>query len=163
MKISALVSVMIIIVACENNPYTASFEGAQKELPSFNLLLIDSTQFSTQFIPNDKPIVMFQFRSQCIYSQLQMKEITENIKMVEDIRFYAFTTEPFNEMKAFTQKYSLNKFSNIKIGIDYMNFFEQFYTIQSIPFVAVYDKNKRINKVFVGKVSVKQIRNALEN
>lgn len=134
-----------------------------KPLPTFQLLLTDSTTyFSTNSIPKGKPIVLFDFGPHCPYSLAQMEEILGEMSLLEDINFCIFTTWPFPEMKKFYTHFKLNKYPNITVGFDYTNFFGDYFKSQGVPYIAIYGKDKLLNKTFIGKIYSKQIKEASE-
>jgi thiol-disulfide isomerase/thioredoxin len=142
-------------------PQKTGLEG--KPMPSFDLLLPDSmTTFSTGSIPEGQPVVLYYFGPNCPYSKAQMKEIVDNIGTLRDIRFYVFTTWPFDEMKSFYEHYELKKYPNIITGLDYNAFFVDYFKAQGVPYMAIYGKDKKLNKAFVGKVYSSQIKSSAQ-
>jgi len=92
-----------------------------------------------------------------------MDEIIKNISSLKDIRFYVFTAWPFVEMKDFYRHYQLNKFPNVVVGLDYSNFFVDYFRAQGVPYMAIYGKDKKLKEAFVGNVYGKQIKEVAEN
>lgn len=138
-------------------PEKTGFEG--KHLPSFKILLSDSsTYLDTKDIPDGKPVVLLYYSPNCAYSRGQVSEIIENIVSLKDIRFYIFTTWPFDEMKMFNAHFQLNNYSNITVGIDYNKYFADYFDAQGVPYMAIYGKDKRLNQAFIGQVYSKQIK-----
>ncbi|PSL48363.1 thioredoxin-like protein [Chitinophaga niastensis] len=130
-----------------------------KLLPSFDMLLPDSsTYFNTNEIPVGKPVVFFYFSPECPYCQAQMKEIIKEINQLKDIQFYVLTPFPFSEMKIFYEQYQLKKYLNITTGIDYKNFFGDYFKTQSVPYIAIYGKDRLFNEAFLGNIDSKQIK-----
>lgn len=162
MRKEAFTSLLIILSGCfAKAPEKTGLEG--KPMPSFNLLLADSTTYlNTNSISSGKPIVLFYFGPDCPYSRAQMEEIIEDINILKDIRFYVFTTAAFSEMKEFYKHYQLDKYPNITVGIDYANFFGDYFEAIGVPYIAIYGKNKKLNKAFMGKVYGRQIKNSAE-
>jgi hypothetical protein len=143
------------------SPEKTGLEG--KPLPSFNLLLVDSTtHFNTANIPTGKPVVLCLFGPHCPYSKAQIEEIIEDIDKLKDIQFYIFTPYPFAEMKKFYEHYQLNKYSNIITGVDYTNFFGKYFKATGVPYTAIYGKDKRLIKSFIGIIYSSHIKEAFE-
>lgn len=158
MKTITLLIILAGLAGCSNrDPEETGLEG--KPIPSFSLLLPDSTSYlSTQHIPADKPVVFFDFGPNCQYSHAQMEEIIEDMGTLKDIRFYLLTTASLSEMKAFSNHYQLDKYPNITIGVDSKNFFGDYFEIRGVPYLAIYGKDRKLNAAFIGKVPVRQIR-----
>ena len=153
-----LLFIVITVVGCyERKPEITGLEG--KPIPSFKLLLSDSsTYFDTKTIPAGKPTVLFYISPQCPYCRAQMNEIIEDMDRLKNIHFYVFTAWPFTAMKQFYSNYQLNKYPNITAGIDYTNFFGKYFKASGVPYTAIYNKDKKLNAVFVGSIGVKEIK-----
>jgi thiol-disulfide isomerase/thioredoxin len=162
MKPIALLIILVGLAGCFNrDPEKTGLEG--KMIPSFSFLLSDSTSYlNTQHIPSDKPVVFFDFGPNCSYSRAQMEEIIEDMGTLKDIRFYLLTAFPFSEMKAFYTHYQLDKYPNITVGVDSNNFFNDYFEIRGVPYLAIYGKDHKLNAAFIGKVPVRQIREIAE-
>jgi thiol-disulfide isomerase/thioredoxin len=148
----------ILVMGCfSREPEKTGYEG--KSMPTFKLLLADSlTYLSTGNIPVGKPAVLFYFGPDCPYSRAQMEEIIDNIDELKNVRFYIFTTWEFPEMKKFYNHYRLFKYSNITMGVDYLNFFKYYFKTKGVPYLAIYNNQKILQAAFVGKVPSRQIR-----
>lgn len=163
MKNALFCLVIITLAGCfGKEPEITGHEG--KSLPSFKLLLEDSaTYFDTKNIPNGNPVVLFYFGPHCPYSKSQMEEIINNMESLKDVRFYVFTTWPFEQLKQFDSFYQLRKYPNIVTGIDFTNFFFNYFGAQGVPYIAIYGKDKKLRKAFIGKVNGKQIKDVAKN
>lgn len=124
-------------------------------LPSFNLLLIDSTTlFNTKHIHAGKPTVLMYFSPECEHCQAQTEAILKNMDSLKNVQFYLFTTLPFNKLKDFFYFFKLYDYKNITVGRDYEFYFSRHFESQYVPFVAVYDKQKKLIKAYDGGVKV---------
>jgi thiol-disulfide isomerase/thioredoxin len=132
-------------------------------LPDFKLFLVDSsTYFNTASLPNGKPVVFFYFGPGCPYSRAQMQGIIDDMEKFKDLQFVIFTTAPFNEMKWFYKNYKLDKYKNIITGLDYTNFFVNYFKTDGVPYLAIYGRDKRLNDAFDGQMPVSQIKTVAE-
>ena len=139
------------------SPVKTGLEG--KLLPSFNLLLMDSTTlFNTNDIPEGKPIVLYFFDPDCPYCRAQTEEIITNMKSFMNVRFYIFSSFPFQQIKMYSDHYQLEFYSNIKIGRDSEFFFLNYFKATGVPYVAIYSKTKRLKQVLIGKTSITEIK-----
>jgi len=164
MKNAILLLSLAILFGCYGRrpPLKTGLEG--KALPAFNLLLTDSaTYINTGSIANSKPIVLFCFSPRCPYCRAQMDEIIGSMSSLNNIQFYIFTTWPFDEMKDFYKHFQLNKFSNLVVGLDYTNFFVDYFKAQGVPYMAIYGKDKKFKEAFMGNVYGSQIKEVAEN
>jgi thiol-disulfide isomerase/thioredoxin len=158
-----LITAVLHLIACfDPQGDITGHEG--KALPSFKLLKMDSsTYFDTKEIPSGKPYVFFYFSSHCPYSRAQMQDILSNMNKLKNFHFYVFSGYPFKEIKKFYIDYQLKKYSNITIGCDFKNFFSSYFKITSVPFLAIYGKDKKLKVAFARKVFYKSIKDAVED
>jgi len=165
MKRIIIVVLSLCLFSCHRNYRPAiktGFEGTA--LPSFNILLSDSTtQINTSSIPEGTSIVMLFFSPQCPYCRAEMTNIMKNISTLGAIRFYIFTNFPFRQFKAFSEHYQFDKYANIVAGQDYTNFFFRHFKPLGIPYTAIYTKDKKLNKAFMGLMPAEQIKSVAEN
>ncbi len=163
MKYATFLLLLVFIIGCySKEPEKTAHK--QDPLPYFNLLLADSsTYFSTKDLPNGKPVVLFYFGPHCPYSRAQMQGIIDNIAKFKDLQFVVFTTSPFDEMKWFYKNYQLNKYANIITGVDYTNFFANYFKTDGVPYLAIYGRDKRLNDAFEGQMPVTQIKSVAES
>lgn len=163
MKLLALYSISLIMLGCySKKPERTGNEG--KPLPSFNLLLTDSsTIFDTKNIPNGTPAVLICFSPSCTYSRAQVQEIINDIKEIKEINFYLFTSMPFGSMKKFYEDYNLKKYSNIICGMDYSQYFKSYFQVKGFPYIAIYGKDRKLKQALFGQTNVKYIKETAEN
>ena len=151
MKITASIILWLFIASCySKQPENSGLKG--QPLPSFTLLLADSaTYVNTHNVVPGKPTALFLFGPHCPYSRAQMEGIIDNIKMLKDIQFYIFTTTAFSEMKSFYNHFNLDKYQNIKVGIDTSGFFQDYFKVTGVPYISIYGKDKKLKESFSGK------------
>jgi thiol-disulfide isomerase/thioredoxin len=155
-KICGCFSLLLLLFSCySKSPETTGLEG--KPMPDFNLLLIDSSRLNTRQLKNGKPIVLYYFGPHCPYSKTQMEEIITDMSILKNIQFLVFTSWPFDEMKKFYNHFQLTKYSNIITGVDEMGFFRNYYEVPGVPYMAIFGKDKKLKRAFVGNIYSKQI------
>jgi thiol-disulfide isomerase/thioredoxin len=145
----ASIGLSLVFSMCSRHPKAKTgMEG--KPLPSFTLLLPDSTsRLTTDSIQKGTPIILFYFSPYCPYCRAEMRNITDNMAKLSHIRFYVFTSYPFPLMKEFYTQYHLNRYKNITAGVDDKGYFSSYYKIKSVPFLAVYDKDKLLRHILI--------------
>lgn len=134
-------------------------------LPTFNLLLTDSTtQLNTNNIRIGQPFVLFYFSPSCPYCRAQTEEIKDNIKSLKQIQIYFITAFPLAKIKDFEKHYSLSKYNNITVAQVYDTSFFKYFKIPVVPYIAIYDREKKLKEVLIGKTSLNDIKDiALKN
>ena len=157
-------SASVCLLSCHPNDRPAiktGFEG--KPLPSFSLLLSDSTtSLNTLDIPKGQPIVLLYFSPQCPFCRAEIADIIRNITTMKDVRFYLFTNWPFRTFKGFYKHYQLDKYPNIVAGQDSANYFARYFQAAVVPYTAVYSKNKLLEQAFMGRMDARQIKAVAE-
>lgn len=153
----SLLMIAFVVGCSGRQPAKTSHKGTL--VPDFSLFLADSsTYFKTSSLQGGKPAVFFYFGPGCPYCRGQMEELIANGSKLKDIQFVLLTTSPFEEMKWFYKHYQLEKYHNMIIGVDYTNFFGNYFNTNIVPYIAIYDRNRKLKEVFEGRVAVKQLR-----
>lgn len=142
-------------------PKETGLEG--KAMPDFSLLLPDSTTWvHTRDIPAGKSVALFYFSPYCPYCRDQTREIIEDMEKVKNIQFYFITSFSIQDLKAFNKEYNLDKYPNIISAVDTARSVSDYFEITGVPYIAIYNKNKQLNKTYEGKIYSSQIKKAAE-
>jgi thiol-disulfide isomerase/thioredoxin len=141
-------------------PEKNNLEG--KSLPAFSLILADSTIIKTESIPTGKPLVFFFFSPYCPHCRAQTKEITEDMDRLKGIQFYFVSSFSMPDLLAYYKEYDLKKYPNIVMGVDSGNIGADYFEIAGVPYTAIYGKDKKFNKSFMGKVYSSQLKRVAE-
>jgi len=72
------------------------------------------------------------------------------------------TFQPFEEMQSFYNNFHIAEFPNILMGRDEKYMLPPFYRMQSLPYLALYDKKGQFIKRFEGNQNVDTILLAFE-
>jgi thioredoxin-related protein len=136
--------------------------AAYSKLPSFDVLLEDSsTHFNTQQIPQGKSTLLIYFSPDCEHCQAQTESLLANIRALKDIQIYFLTAASISELKAFSQTYHLDHYSNITTANDYQYAFFRIFKVTGFPYVVIYDNNRQLVKLYKGETDIHRIVNAL--
>jgi thioredoxin-related protein len=126
--------------------------------PPFKLLLTDSvTYFTKDDLSKKKAIMIMLFSPDCEHCQHKTEEIIKHINTFEKVQIVMSTTLPFDKMLAYYNKYDLKRFNNIIMGKDISYLLPSFYNIRNLPFLAFYDKKKKLISVFEGALPIEKI------
>jgi thiol-disulfide isomerase/thioredoxin len=160
-KIVFLLLATFIAACSEDKPSVITgLEG--KTLPSFNFLLMDSsTRINTKSIITGKPSVIFIFSPYCPYCRAQTEAIIDDIKSFSNMHFYVLSSLPFNLIKDYYDHYQLNKYPNITVGQDYDGFLGNYYKVHAVPYIAVYNRSKKLKQVLMGNVTTRVLRDII--
>jgi thiol-disulfide isomerase/thioredoxin len=151
------------IVACTHPNKDMTFSEVST-LPSFNLVLIDSsTIFNTRDISAGKPVILIYFSPDCEDCQAQIRSLLKNIDFLKNSKIVLLTPMPFNELKRFYISFQLTNFKNITVGEDYEYAFGKLFKPTRFPFTAIYNGQKQLVKLYSGIIHITQIVKAIQS
>ena len=155
------VAALFVLIGCNSRePVKTGLEG--KPLPLFKFLMQDGvTYFDTKNIQTGNPSVLLYYNPRCLYCRSQLEDILQNMNYLNNIQFYLISDYPLSEIKEFYNKYQLSKYPNIICGIDQSNFINNYFEVPGVPYTAIYGNDKKLIKVFIGKVHSKQIKKTI--
>ncbi|HWK08122.1 MAG TPA: hypothetical protein VNS58_31045 [Puia sp.] len=162
MKSSTLFFLLVSFLGCANPriKFKTGLEGEM--LPSVDLILADSiTHFNTSAIPIGQNIVLLCYSPYCPYCRAEVDDILSNIETLQKTTFYLITPYPITDMKNFYNHYHLERYSNIIAGRDYKNELLPYFKASGVPYIAIYDTQKRLKEVLVGKSDAHIIKDIL--
>lgn len=129
-----------------------------KVIPSFKILIgvskkdaagkMDSTWFSNENLPNNRPIVIIYFSPECSHCVHEMKEIEKKMDSLKNAFFVFASYHPLDSIKNFEIKYNISSYPNIAMGRDTKYFLPVYYDVKYTPFMAVYDTHKNFAKAY---------------
>jgi hypothetical protein len=158
--------ILIIITGCLAGCFGAEPQKTGKEgkpLPEFSILLSDSTTWlHSRDIPSNKPFVLFVFSPTCPFCKAQTKKIVEDKDLFHGTHFYFISRYPFSSVKSYIKEFQLDKQPNITVGLDSAQFVNDYFEVPAYPYMAIYGKDKKLNKAFIGKTYSRQLMKAIE-
>lgn len=138
-------------------------ESTLSTLPSFNMLLMDSTTvLKAEQISPGRPIILIFFEPDCPHCQEETQALTAHMEALKNVRIYMVTLAPLKEIKDFYHKNHLAKYGTFIVGQDYKYSFFRTFRPTQVPYMAIYDTNKQLVKIFYGELSVEKILNAIQ-
>jgi thioredoxin-related protein len=101
--------------------------------------------FKAENLPFEKPIVIIYFSPDCDDCVKFMDSLFKRIDAFKGTSLVLITYLSVDELTKFTNKYGINNFKNIYAGTESSaNFIRNYYKVEKMPFVALYDKNGNI-------------------
>jgi hypothetical protein len=117
-------------------------------IPAFAIQQGDSTWFSAAQLPKYDYTAIVYFSPTCGHCQIAAQDIVSHMDSLKNVFFVFVSYNPLTEIKGFGEHYRLTVFPNVRIGRDPKYFVPAFYRVEATPFVAVYDKNRKLIDVF---------------
>ncbi|MEO7530947.1 MAG: hypothetical protein ABIS69_06035 [Sediminibacterium sp.] len=134
-------------------------------IPSFNLLLPDSTWFTKDQIPRTKydyTVIMY-FDPECQHCQHEAADLSKNMDSLKNAFFVFAAYKGLTDIKGFASYYGLDKLANVRVGRDPQYFIPSFYRVTRNPFIVVYNRNGLLEKVYDPEVTnVPEARELIE-
>lgn len=132
-----------------------------QSLPSFQVQLTDSVSImNSKDITFPGSLVLVYFRDDCPSCKKETKIIVSNMQAFGNTKFLFLSSSTIEEIKSFSAKFKLDSHNNITVGRDYQNLFRDTFRPRAIPYIAVYDQNRKLVKIFSSPPSIENMRNA---
>jgi len=126
-------------------------------LPSFDLLLADSTTLNTDKIPTGKPMIVIGFSPTCTHCQAETQNLLQRMDSLKNTRILFITPFPFDQMKVFYRYFKLARYPNITMGRDSQDYFLKYFKAQGVPYTTIFDSKKRLKQVIVKEARISDI------
>jgi len=82
--------------------------------------------------------------------------------MLKDIHFYFVSSFPLSAVKSYYAEFDLKKYPNITFSLDSANYVNAYFEVPGFPFLAIYGKDKKLKKTFLGKMYSSQLKKVAE-
>ena len=168
MKKSFLIGVVttgLLILGVGAHRAGKNFRTAQdslKTMPSLNLLLTDSsTKINTKDMASNDPIVLIYFSPDCEHCQVQIQEIIDHIQSLQNVQFVLLTPISLHDLKEFGDKLNISQYKNITLAYDYCYLFYKYFKAKSFPYVAIYNGQKQLVKLYKREIKIDRLIKAV--
>jgi thiol-disulfide isomerase/thioredoxin len=132
-----------------------------KTIPNFSLQLPAGELLTQQNIIDNKYTLIMLFNPECEHCQKLTQQLVK-IEAVKKSQVLMVTTEPWQKINLFEQKFKLKKYPFVKIARDEKYFFGVFYKPTTIPVLAFYNTNKQFIVLKQGNITTQQIKDVLK-
>ena len=163
-KVVLALCVSFALFSCGKN-YTGVHTGHEGQtVPAIDLISPDSSRkIATTNIPAGEPFILFYIRADCPYCHSELQTITNNIAAFKHIRFYILANHSSQRLKRLCQELQLDHYPNIFLGVDYNGTFRDYFSPEGVPYTAFYRKDKTLDKVLMGALTLKQLNAAIQD
>ncbi|WP_106603566.1 peroxiredoxin family protein [Chitinophaga ginsengisoli] len=152
-----LLIILILLISCNSTATNTN------EIPDFNILLTDSSNFKTSSIPQGNPVAFVFFHPECDECQNETRDIINNIDKLKKINFYFISVASFKDIKSFKEQFGLTKYSNIVVGKDNMFSFPKFFEdANKIPFIAIFNRERKLKLILKGGFNADEVLEELK-
>ncbi|MBO9204649.1 MULTISPECIES: TlpA family protein disulfide reductase [Niastella] len=161
MKKAIIIFCMVIIAGCySKKPKSTTLTG--KIMPPISLLGFDSTTvFHTDSIKTGKPTLLFYFAASCPFCRAETRMLISDKQPLSDFNIVMVCVSKFSEFKKFYSKFDLQNHRSIQAGVDANDSFKNYFATTQVPYLVIYDKNKKLKCIYLGKTSPATIKKAV--
>jgi thiol-disulfide isomerase/thioredoxin len=165
MKKALVIICAVVVAGCYSKKPEIKKTGLEGQpMPNIDLIAIDSvSHFNTESIAPGKPTILFAFEPWCPYCRAQTTSMINQIQKLKDVNIYMLCTSNYNLFKAFNKNFQLQKYPNIKSGVDYKRAFANYFKQTGVPYMAVYGPDKKLKHLLKGKNYISTIKEAVLN
>lgn len=119
--------------------------AASQSVPPFRMQLTNGQFFSFKDVSHEKPLIIIYFSPDCEHCQKLIKELLSKINNFKKAQIVMVSFLPLKDLVDFEKNYSINKFPNIKVGMELpIFFFKNLYNLQNTPFTALFSKHGKL-------------------
>ncbi len=148
-------SVLIVLFSIAATAQDVPLYIKQKTPPPTILLLTDSiTKWPLKArLEKGKPLLLMAFSPDCDHCRHKTEELIKNINKFKGIQIVMATTQDFGEMKKYAEEFKLAQYGII-VGRDIAYAIPSYYEMKNLPYLAFYDKSKKLISTFEGSLSI---------
>jgi thioredoxin-related protein len=126
-------------------------------VPGLQLLTTDSTAYTNDSIPKNKPVMLMLFSPDCDHCQHEAEQIAANKDSFTNTHIILVSTFPIHRLKEFAEKYRLTSMNNVVMTKDPFYLLISFYAVRNLPYLALYNKKGALIETFAGSVGIEKI------
>lgn len=129
-------------------------------VPPFTVVGLDSSIYTKADLKKNSETIIMYFNPGCDHCRHQLDSLIANMDKFKKMQIVMATYQPMDDIKEFYKEFKLKQYPNIHIGRDSKYFFQPFYKIMNLPFLALYDKKGKLLTTFEGTTPVKKLTEA---
>jgi thiol-disulfide isomerase/thioredoxin len=126
-------------------------------IPSITLQTLEGQTADIAQITCDNVSVIFFFHPECIFCEMEIKEILAHQNGLVGVNIVFITTAENGELAKFLNEYPIGTIPNSAVLIDHDREFVITYNVKSPPTCYVYDEEQKLRKTIRGTVSVSDL------
>lgn len=131
---------------------------ALSPMPSLSMLLADSSAFGSDQITPGRYTVFMYFRTDCSHCQQETADIVRCCNDLKTLNFVFLTPKPLADLRQYAAFFKLADYSNIRAASDYKRDFWKYYKPARVPYLVVYDRQKRLYRIAEGPLPVDSLK-----
>lgn len=163
MKTGSLILLILTLESCHFRSDLTKLSKLNK-MPLFRLVKVDSTEYISSYqIPEGRSSILIYFDPDCEHCQRETKSILQNIGQFKTTNLYWITNGDIEETINFSKHFHLDTVPNAVISRDCNFSFYGVFLPPTVPFIAVYDKKKKLSRIYNSETDLQAILNVIKD
>lgn len=152
-------TIFILIALFFSGPAIAQpAERRGDQLPAFQMTKSSGKIFESRQLKNNSPVLLIYFAPDCDHCMVLLHEFFKKTAAFKNAEVVLVSFRPVQQMIPFEKKYGTAQHANLHVGTEGWSFFlRNHFRLQKTPFVALYDKQKKLVCSFRETTSLSEI------
>jgi len=136
-----------------------AMEDSLQHLPNFDFTTLDGASYTQDQLPEEMPTVFIFFHADCDFCQHEAQQLQEHIALLKNIQILMISEQPVHSIEEFAVSYQLDQKDHITFLQDVNSAFANRFAVTSVPFVLLYDRHGRLQKIHKGQLAPASLLN----
>jgi len=151
--------IAIATSSCAQTTKTSS--KADQGIPPYHILTTDSVYVTPANLKKDKAVMVIYFSPDCSHCQHLMYELKPKMDAFKNTQVIMVTfVQQIKAIQVFARDFDLKKYPNFTVGTEgYTYVVQKYFDVHTTPYIALYDKNRKLVKAWDKAPSVDTLVN----
>ena len=132
-------------------------------LPPINIWRMDGKFLTNDSLANQASLIIMLFNPTCEHCEEMGKTFRKNITLFNKTNLVLVAPQGMSEyLDGFVKTIGSKNEEKIQIGIDSSGFVNQTFLYKSLPQINIYNKDRKLEKLFFGDVPIESLRKYIE-
>jgi hypothetical protein len=114
-------------------------------LPGFQMTKTSGKIFESRQLKNERPVLLIYFAPDCDHCLVLLDAFFKKTAAFKNAEIVLISFKPVQQLLPFEKKYGTAQHANMHVGTEGWSFYlRNHYRLQKTPFVALYDKQKKL-------------------
>lgn len=132
-------------------------------MPPIRLVTQDGKVYTTKKLKNKYNLIVMLFNPTCEHCHEETFTLEKNIHLIKKSHVVLMASKDVASYMDFfknTTKYP--QYPSLKVGIDSADFVNQTFRYQSLPQINIYDKNRKLIRIFNGDTPIDSLKQYIQ-
>jgi len=114
-------------------------------------------------LDNGANLFIMMFNPTCSHCEEMTLQMTNNIDAFKKTKVVLLATKPMAVyLPDYAQRRGIARYPAMYIGYDSLKFIDEMFLYQSLPQINIYDRNRKLLKIFTGEVPMDTLKKFIE-